>query len=159
VGLSDASGAAWVSSEAILYSYPEEAAEAMRELARARDECPEGPVPAPQEDRDPLAWDFGDPPDAAWPQQEGVLRQSYAFSVTDPEGEQRSGTATYLQRGRMILALYASPQDAPASTVRNSPDPARFTEVMARRLAALPKGALAEPNPVVPYEDPDDISA
>jgi hypothetical protein len=30
---------------------------------------------------------------------------------------------------------------------------------MARRLDALPQGSLEEPNPVVPYEDPDDISA
>jgi hypothetical protein len=31
--------------------------------------------------------------------------------------------------------------------------------VMARRLAALPIASLEEPNPVVPMEDPDDISA
>jgi hypothetical protein len=59
----------------------------------------------------------------------------------------------------MILALYATPGDSPASTLRNAPDDARFTAVMARRLAALPSASLQEPNPVVPMEDPDDISA
>jgi hypothetical protein len=159
VWVSDAAGEVWVSSEAILYSYPQEAAGAMAELADARAECPQEPVPSPQPDRDPLAWAFGDPPDADWPQEPGVLRQAYAFTVTGPDGEQRSGTATYLQRGRMILALYATPGDAPTSTLRNSPDAARFTEVMANRLAGLPQGSLEEPNPVVPVEDPEDISA
>jgi hypothetical protein len=159
VAISDPSGEAWVSSEAILYSYPEEAARAMDEVERARQACPDTAVEAPRDGRDPLVWEFGDPPDGSWPDQPGVRRQAYAFTVTDPAGDRRSATATYLQRGRMILALYASPGIAPASTLRNSPDPARFVQVMSRRLDALPLSSLQEPNPVVPYEDPDDISA
>ena len=159
VGIGDAAGEAWVSSEAILYSYPAEAAEAMAELQRARDSCPDSPVDPPRPGRDPLTWEFGDPPDAGWPEQDGIRRQAYAFAVTGPEGDERAGTATYLQRGRMILALYATPGNASTSTLRNSPDAARFVEVMSRRLAAIPERALQEPNPVEPLEDPDDISA
>lgn len=159
VGVGDPTGEAWVSSEAILYSDPAEAAQAMAELEAAHDGCPDTAVQSPQPERDPLRWEFSDPPDADWPQQPGVLRQAYAFSVTDPSGQARGGTATYLQRGRMILALYATPGDSPASAIRNAPDDARFTAVMARRLAALPSASLQEPNPVVPMEDPDDISA
>lgn len=159
VGVGGPLGESWVSSEAILYSYPEEAEQAMAELEQARDECPDTPVAAPQPDRDPLQWEFTDPPDVDWPQQAGVRRQAYAFVVTDSDGVERSGTATYLQRGRMILALYATPEQAAASTIRTSPDPARFTQVMSRRLAALPDESLQEPNPVIPFVDPDDISA
>jgi hypothetical protein len=159
VGVSDAAGEAWVSSEAILYSVPEEAAQAMAELERARAGCPETPVEPTQPDREPLQWAFSDPPDADWPQEQGVLRQAYAFTVTGPTSLERAGTATYLQRGRMILALYATPGNAPASTIRRSPDDARFTQVMARRLAALPWDSLQEPNPMVPTRDPDGISA
>ena len=159
VAVSDAAGEAWISSEAILYSVPEEAAQAMAELEAARDACPDTAVQPPKPDREPLTWTFSDPPDADWPQEPGVLRQAYAFSATDAAGQAQAGTATYLQRGRMILALYATPGDSPASTIRNAPDAARFTAVMSRRLAALPLDSLQEPNPVVPTEDPDDISA
>lgn len=159
VGIGDAAGEAWVSSEAILYSWPAEAEEAMRELEQAQESCPDSPVDPPQPGRDPLTWQFGDPPDGQWPQEPGIRRQSYAFTVIGPDGDERAGTATYLQRGRMILALYATPGNASTSTLANSPDAARFVDVMSRRLAAIPARSLEEPNPVTPQVDPDDISA
>jgi len=159
VGVGDASGEAWVSSEAILYSHPEQAEQAMAELEAAVRDCPSTAVAPPQDDRDPLVWQFDDAPDPSWPDQPGVVRQAYAFTVTGMDGQARSGTATYLQRGRMILALYATPADASQSTLRNSPDAARFTEVMARRLMAIPMASLRTPNPVAPVDDPNDVSA
>ena len=147
VGIGDSAGTAWVSSEAILYRTPEQAEQAMAELAKAKQDCPDGPVESPQADREPLTWTFQDAPDADWPQEPGVTRQAYAFTVTSPDGAEVSSTATYLRRGRMILALYATPPDAPASTIRNAPTPARFVEVMGNRLAALPEQSLEQPNP------------
>lgn len=159
VGIGDTAGEAWVSSEAILYRTPQEAESAMAELVAAREECPGTPVEAPTPDREPLAWAFEDAPDADWPDEPGVRRQAYAFTVTDGSGDSWTGTATYLQRGRMILALYATPPDGPAATIRNAPDAARFTEVMAKRLAALPEQSLVEANPVPALVDPNDIDA
>jgi hypothetical protein len=159
VGIGDTTSEAWVSSEAILYRTPQEAETAMAELVTARGECPETPVDPPTPDRVPLAWSFGDAPDADWPDEPGVRRQAYAFTVADDSGTSWAGTATYLQRGRMILALYSTPPAGPATTIRNAPDPARFTAVMAARLAALPEESLIEANPVPELVDPDDIDA
>lgn len=159
VGIGDTASEAWVSSEAILYRTPQEAESAMAELAAARAECPDTPVDPPTPDREPLAWAFDDDPDADWPDAPGVRRQAYAFTVTDGSGTSWSGTATYLQRGRMILALYSTPPQGPATTIRNAPDPATFTEVMANRLAALPEQSLVEANPVPELVDPNDLDA
>jgi hypothetical protein len=155
VGISDQQGTNWVSSEAILYPTPEDAEQAMAELEKARDTCPTGPVDPPEPDRDALAWEFAAPPDADWPQQPGVTRQAYEFEATDPAGETWTSTATYLKRGRMILALYATPPDSPAATVKNAPAQARFVEVMTNRLAGLPEEPLQYGEPL---DDPNDIS-
>lgn len=154
VAIGDESGLTWVSSEAILYPTPEDAEQAMAELEAARADCPDGPVDSVKGDREPLAWEFTDAPDDAWPDQSGVTRQAYAFTVTDPAGESWSSTATYLQRGRMILALYATPPESPSTTLKNAPDPARFVEVMASRLAGLPATALEQGEPLA---DPNDF--
>ena len=158
VGIGDQAGDAWVSSEAILYRTPEEASAAMTELAAAREQCPSTPVAPAQGDREALAWQFEDAPDADWPQEPGVQRQAYAFTLTNESGSTWSSTATYLQRGRMILALYATPADGPAVVLRNAPDPERFVEVMANRLAALPEESLLHANPVDDPVDPNDIA-
>jgi hypothetical protein len=155
VGIGNEAGDAWVSSEAILYPTPEDAEQAMAELRKAREECPTEPVEPPEPDREALAWTFLDAPDSQWPQEPGVTRQAYEFEVTNPAGETWTSTATYLQRGRMILALYATPPDSPASTVRNAPDQARFVEVMTNRLARLPEEPLQSG---APLDNPNDIS-
>ncbi len=155
VGIGDPAGTAWVSSEAILYPTPEDAVQALAELEEARDECPTEPVESPQPDREPLAWEFLPAPDADWPQEPGITRQAYEFEVTNPAGETWTSTATYLQRGRMVLALYTSPPDSPAAALRNAPGPARFVEVMANRLAGLPAEPLQYGEPL---DDPNDIS-
>ncbi len=146
VGIGDSTGA-WVSSEAILYRTPEDAEQAMAELAQARESCPDEAVQPPEPDSEALTWTFDDPPDGDWPQEPGVNRQSYAFSVTTTDGARMDSTATYLQRGRMILALYSTPPDTPATAIRNTPNQARFVEVMGNRLASLPESSVQEPNP------------
>ena len=154
VAIGDQDGNTWVSSEAVLYPTPEDAEQAMTELEAARDDCPEGPVDSVNGDREPLAWEFTDDPDDTWPDVPGITRQAYEFTVTDPTGESWSSTATYMQRGRMILALYATPPDSPSTTLRNAPDQARFVEVMASRLAGLPAQALEQGEPLA---DPNDF--
>jgi hypothetical protein len=148
-------GAAWVSSEAILYPTPEDAQQAMDELRSAQSSCPDEPVEPPSGDGDPLTWKFRAQPDGQWPDQPGVRRQAYRFSITDRTDNSWSSTATYLQRGRMVLALYATPANSPARVLRNSPDQARFVEVMSQRLAGLPEQALEYGEAL---EDPNDLS-
>ncbi len=155
VGIGDEAGTAWVSSEAILYPTAADAIQAMAELETAREECPSEPVEPPEPDREALAWEFLPAPDADWPEAAGVTRQAYTFEATNPAGESWTGTATYLQRGRMILALYATPPESPAATLKNSPEPARFVEVMTNRLTGLPEEPLQSGEPL---DDPSDIS-
>ncbi len=154
VGIGQDQGENWVSSEAILYATPEDAQQAMGELEEAVKDCPTGPVESPG--GDPQVWSFQDAPDADWAQEPGVTRQAYAFTVDTGNGRQFSSTATYLQRGRMVLALYVAPGDAPSTVIVNAPSPARFTEVMARRLASLPEDELQYGTP---GEEPGDLSA
>lgn len=158
VGIGSTDTEAWVSSEGILYATPQDAAQAMSELATAAAQCPEDLVDPPQSGRDPLQWQFGRSPDSDWPQVPGVLRQAYQFTVTDAEGQQWSASATYLQRGRMILALYATPEDAAASVIRNAPTAQRFVVVMSQRVLAIPADAL-ETGGAEPVEDSGGISA
>ena len=155
VGIGDEAGTGWVSSEAILYPTPEDAEQAMGELEKAREECPSEPVEPPQPDREALAWEFSPAPDADWPQEPGVTRLAYEFEVTNPAGETFTSTATYLQRGRMILALYATPPTSPTDVLKNAPDQARFVEVMTNRLASLPEEPLQYGEPL---DDPNDIT-
>lgn len=139
----------WVSSEAILYGTPEQAEQAMDELASARAGCPSGEEVTSTLTGNSGSWTFDDPPDSGWTLPAGIARQSYAFTVTSGD-QSSSGTATYLRRGRMILALYLNPADAPATVIRNAPDPERFTEVMTNRLLALPEDPLTHPDPDAP---------
>ncbi len=155
VGIGDQGGEVWVSSEAILYPNPADAEQAMDELEQAREECSTGVVDPSDPEREPLTWDFAADPDADWPEEPGVDRQAYEFESTDPAGKSWTSTATYLQRGRMVLALYASPPESPATALRNSPGPARFVEVMSNRLAGLPEDALQHGDPL---EDPNTIT-
>ncbi len=156
VGMFDVGGGAQVSSEAILYPTPADAEQAMDELRTAAADCPDEPVDPPQQDREPLTWQFDDAPDADWADQPGVARQAYAFTATSPAEETVRSTATYLQRGRMILALYSTPPDSPSAVLRNAPDQERFVAVMGSRLAALPQRALQQGEPL---EDPDALDA
>ncbi len=129
----------WVSSEAILYASPADAEQAMGELTKARASCPDDEVTSAVSGASGT-WEFQDTPADSWPIAPGVARQAYAFVVTGETG-QTPGTATYLQRGRMILALYYAP-GATAQVIKNAPDAARFTEVMTNRVLALPEVAL-----------------
>lgn len=139
VGNRDDQDDVWVSSEAILYASPAEAEQGMSELAKAASGCPDDEVTSATSGATGT-WAFQDTPDTGWPPAEGYARQAYAFTVAGADAE-TTGTATYLQRGRMILALYYPP-GATAQVVKNAPDSTRFTEVMTNRLLALPEDAL-----------------
>ena len=148
----------YVSSEAILYSSPAEAEQAMGELKAAEANCPEQATPLADRPDVSVKWTFGAPPDAGWPEHEGVTRQAYAFTVSVPDSDFTSqGTAVYLQRGRMILALYSNPPSIPAKVIVNAPDPERFTEVMTQRLLVLPEESLQQGDSAKRQEDPRDI--
>jgi hypothetical protein len=159
VGIGDVAGESWVSSEAILYASAAQAEQGMGELRAARADCPTEAVGPQDGDGDAVVWGFLDEPDGDWPDEPGVQRQAYAFTTTNTEGAQTTSTATYLRRGRMILALYVTPPDGAALAIRNTPDPARFTEVMTNRLAALDEAALQESNGPGARLDPDDVEA
>lgn len=147
VTIGDSTGDNWVSSEAVLYLTVEDAEQAMSELTSAAATCPDGMVDPVTPDREPLTWSFDEAPDGSWPQVDDVNRQSYEFTVTTRDGYEATSTATYLQRGRMVLALYSTPPDSAATAIRNSPDPGHFVEVMSNRLALLPDNPLMQADP------------
>jgi hypothetical protein len=158
VGITGVDRSAHVSSEAILYSSPTEAQQAMGELEAARRSCPSRPRQSPDQPGVRLTWEFGPAPDTGWTQHQGVSRQAYAFTVSLADSDASTeSTAVYLQRGRMILALYSTPPAGPEQVIVNSPDPQRFTDVMTQRLLAVPEEALEQGDPDKRVDDPRDI--
>lgn len=159
VAISQASAGTWVSTESLLYSSESAAEQAMAELADAVDNCSSStggllPQPGDKEvgyqqaggqqvlfptaDDQGLKWSFEPAPDADWPQTRGIVRQAYQFEVSDQFGDSYSYQSTYLRRGRLLVAAYVTPPGAQADAITNSPSAARFIEVLAARMAALP---------------------
>lgn len=150
---------AWVSSEAVAYTDPAAAEQAMDELAAAAADCHttsgsssadgqdvslravrRASVPAsrPAAD-DTLTWTFDPDPAADWPQTPGVNRQAYSFQIADQAGDSSAYVTTYLRRGRILLAVYVTPPDSARDVIVNSPTQQRLVEVMSARLASLPE--------------------
>lgn len=144
-------GSGWVSSEALIYTSPEAAGQAMTELSSAASDCPQPgsdsssgssdtqPVLLRSAATNDLTWTFQDPPDSDWPQVPGVERQAYQFAISDDFGDSFSYLSTYLRRGRVLVAVYVTPPGQQEDVIRNSPTAAHFIEVMSARLAALPE--------------------
>lgn len=146
VQIGDPRSGNWVSSEAIAYVSPKAAEQAMSELAATAETCKETgygggsaviqDVARRAADDEGLRWSFEDDPDANWPQTPGVARQTYAFELSDQLGNSASYVTTYLQRGRILVAVYVTPPDSGAAVLVNAPSQERLIKVMSARLAA-----------------------
>lgn len=139
----DEGRASWLSSEALLYSSPAAAQEAMSELARAAADCEDSTTQqalqaVPTADDSGLSWRFAPAPDSGWPEVPGVARQAYQFQVTDPVGDTAEFLSTYLRRGRVLVALYVTPPGAQSELLVNDPSQQRLVAVISNRMAGLP---------------------
>jgi hypothetical protein len=141
VGVADAKQRdAGISIEAVLYDSPDGAAQAMREVRAAQRNCPSGFVQSDVQGVPPLRYQFAPAPDRTWPTIQGMDRFVVAATVSDQHGHSGTEEAIYQQRGRLLVILYASD---PKTNARVLTRPVEgFTDVIARRMAALPANAV-----------------
>lgn len=129
------------STEAVLYADPAAAAQALAELAAVVAACPPTPVESPLGGA-ALTTTFGPPPDAGWPQTDGVNRVAYDFTTTDAAGVTNHSYAVFLQRGRALLGVYFPDIDQPPIPIQGKTAVPEIVSVFAGRLADLPDSVV-----------------
>jgi hypothetical protein len=136
----DASGAASLSTEAVLYRSPAAAERAFAELRQVRQSCPDHPVASPS-DGTKETTRFQAAPDAGWPTTRGVVRQAYRMTIS-ANGKTSSLVTVYLHRGRAFLGLYFPSPDGRQPAVDRRTSIAAITRVFEQRLAQLPASVV-----------------
>ena len=133
-----ADGTAVLSTEAVLYRTPANAAQAMSELRSVVKNCPDSPVVSPVGE-DTVTTQFGPAPDHHWPAVSGVERQAYSFTTTGAFGIADDRIAVYLHRGRVLEGLYFNAPDGAQPAVDGQTTIAGIVHVFEQRIAALPR--------------------
>jgi hypothetical protein len=133
-----------MSTEAVLYKNNAATAQAFRELAAARTDCPRTPVPS-KSSLGSQTTTFNTPPDRSWPKVNGVERQAYDFTLVDELGDQNRVVTVYLRRGRALLALYYYRVPDPQPAVDGKTTMESVTHLFEQRMAALPDAAVNHP--------------
>ena len=139
--LDDAS-AMVMSTEAVLYGHPANTAQAFSEIQRVKNACPNRPVTSPVGE-DTATTHFNAAPDGAWPQTASVQRLAFDLTTTPQQGGGSSRSiAVYLRRGRALLGVYFSTNDATQPAVAGHTTIPAIVQVLAGRLAALPASVV-----------------
>jgi hypothetical protein len=140
----DPAGNALLSTEAVLYQNEGAAKLALAELRLAAVDCPATPVTNPTTGQ-PQTTVLGPAPDKTWPAVTTITRQAYQFTSTDQTSASQAYVAVYLQRGRVLLAVYFFHPTGQQTSVDNQRTVQGITAVFENRLAALPASAVANP--------------
>lgn len=135
-------GTTALSTEAVLYRTPADAAQAMREIQSVVAKCPPNqPVVSPVGE-DTVTTTFGPPPDRSWPTVGGVQRLAYAVRTTGQLGGTDDHIAVYLQRGRVLEGVYFPSPSGAQPPVEGESSIAAIVDLFARRIAALPSSVV-----------------
>ena len=132
----DDQGSTLLSTEAVLYSHPAGAAQALTELRSIAASCPARPVVSPVSEPT-VETHFNAAPDAAWGQVATVERLAFDFVTTDSLGQSQHYVTAYLRRGRALIGVYFSQPDGPQAAVAGQTTIPGIVNVFAARLAAL----------------------
>lgn len=137
----DSSAASVLSTEAVLYGLPANAAQAMHELQSVAGRCPDQPVVSPVNEPT-VTTHFGPAPDGSWPDVPGVQRLAFSFTTTDASGSTEDNIAVYLRRGRVLEGLYFPEPAGAQPPVDGQTSVASIVHVFEQRIAALPAAAI-----------------
>ena len=132
----DQQGDSALSTEAVLYATPADAAQAIAEVRAKAASCPNSPVVSPVGEPT-VTTKFNAPPDGAWPSVPGVDRAAYDFVTTDSSGKSSPSVAVYLRRGRALLGIYFPAPDTPPS-IGGQNTIEGVVNLFATRMAQLP---------------------
>jgi hypothetical protein len=141
VAATDANGNEVLSTEAVLYSSPATAAQAMSELKSVAAKCPSTPVTSPVGEP-AVTTTFNAAPDASWPPVATVQRQAYDFVTTDQTGQSQHNIAVYLQRGRVLMGVYFAETVGAQATVDGQTTTAGIVHIFETRMAQLPASTV-----------------
>ena len=141
VAAADAQGTMVLSSEAVLYSTPAAAAQALSELKSTAASCPASPVVSPVGEPTVIT-QFKAAPDGSWPQVATVDRVAFDFVATDATAQSQHFTTAYLRRGRALMGIYFSQPDGPQAAVDGQTTIAGIVNLFAARMANLPASAV-----------------
>ena len=139
----DSSGAAILSTEAVLYRNAAATRQAFKELRGVRASCPKGPVTG--SDGSKTTTTFRATPDTTWPRTASVEREAFSLSTTDAQGASGESLAVYLRRGRVLLGVYFSKPNGPQPAIDGHTKPADIVKAFATRIAQLPASFVADP--------------
>ncbi|MFI5040335.1 MAG: hypothetical protein ACHQNA_00570, partial [Acidimicrobiales bacterium] len=137
----DGQGNDVVSTEAVLYKTPADAAQAFAELKSVTAACPSTPVVSPVGEPT-VTTKFNAAPDGTWPQTPTVERLAFDFVTTDAAGQTQHNTAVYLHRGRALMGIYFAAPDQPQPAIAGQTTIPSIVTVFADRLAQLPATAV-----------------
>lgn len=133
-GFDLASGAALLSTEAVIYRGADAIDQVHRELDAAAARCAETEPGASIETGI----------DSSWPRTDGVHRQAYRVTAPDQStGEARTYVAVYLTRGNVLLAVYFPDAGASPPTVAGASTVPAIVKVFEERLLSIPSSGLA----------------
>src|SRR3954451_16568977 len=133
----DTASSVTISTEAVLYRRPADAAQAFAELRALKDNCPDRPVPSPTGGR-ALTTKLGPAPDRIWKAVANVERIAFDVNTTDNTGQDDHSIAVYLRRGRVLMGVYFGSADVTQPTVAGERSFEGITRVFASRMAELP---------------------
>lgn len=140
-GVDGNTGAEVLSTEAVLYSTPAGATQALAELKTTAAACPNAPVVSPVGEPT-ITTHFNAVPDGSWPQVASVSRESFDFVITDAGGQAQHIVTVFLVRGRALLGVYFAQPDGPQDPVTGQTTLPGIVNVFAGRMAALPASAI-----------------
>ena len=137
----DAVGTLGISTEAVLYRRPADAALAFTELRKLSRTCPNHPVPSPTGGRT-LTTRFGPAPDRTWATVANIERIAFDVNTTDELGDRERTVAVYLRRGRVLMGVYFPTASGTQASVAGETTLEGISRVFASRIAELPASVV-----------------
>ena len=134
---------AGIGTEAVLYASPEAAKQALDEVGAAQASCAPGFVDSTVPGVPPVKTTFAAAPDAKWRKQAGVDRVAQNVTISTQDGRSIHKLLVFQVRGAMLVGLYVTPETAPKQLDSSIGSVQGLADTVAKRLAALPAGALA----------------
>ncbi len=137
----DRLGALALSTEAVLYRRPADAAQAFTELHTLVRTCPNRPVTSPTGGTT-VTTRFGARPDRSWGQFANVERIAFDVNTTDQNGQRDHSIAVYLRRGRVLMGVYFGSAASTQPMVAGETSLQGISRVFASRIAELPASVV-----------------
>jgi hypothetical protein len=137
----DTLGSVTLSTEAVLYRRPADAAQAFTELHTLARTCPNRPVTSPTGGTT-VTTKLGAAPDRSWAPFANVERIAFDVNTTDQTGRRDHSVAVYLRRGRVLMGVYFATAAATQPMVAGETSLAGISRVFASRIAELPASVV-----------------